>query len=72
MPKTKMLPNPGEVRAKETLTPEDVAVLVGCKRTTAYKLLAEGSIPSFRIGRLRRVRRVDVERFINERVEAKA
>lgn len=71
MPKTKMLPNPEQVRAKETLTPEDVAVLVGCKRTTAYKLLADGSIPSFTIGRLRRVRRADVERFIEGRISTK-
>ncbi len=70
MVKTKPLPSPQEVRAKETLSPEDVAVLVGCRRTTAYKLLADGSIPSFQIGRLRRVRRADVERFIEERVTA--
>ena len=67
----KPLPRPDEVRVKETLTPEDVAVLVGCKRTTAYKLLAEGAIPSFAIGRLRRIRRADVERFIEERINAK-
>jgi excisionase family DNA binding protein len=65
---TKPLPSPEEVRSKETLSPEDVAVLVGCKRTTAYKLLAEGLIPSYHVGRLRRVRRLDVERFIEERI----
>jgi len=71
MSKVRPLPSPEEVRAKETLTPEDLAVLVGCKRTTAYKLLAEGSIPSFTIGRLRRVRRADAERFMEECVSAK-
>jgi excisionase family DNA binding protein len=70
MGKTKPLPSPQEVRVKETLSPEDVAVLVGCKRTTAYKLLADGSIPSYSVGRLRRVRRADVERFIEERISA--
>jgi excisionase family DNA binding protein len=68
MAKKKPLPSPQEVRAKETLSPEDVAVLVGCKRTSAYKLLADGSIPSFTVGRLRRVRRADVERFIEDRL----
>lgn len=71
MARAKSLPSPEEIRGKETLTPEDVAVLVGCKRTTVYKLLADGSIPSFTIGRLRRVRRADVERFIEESVSAK-
>jgi excisionase family DNA binding protein len=68
MGKTKPLPSPEEVRAKETLSPEDVAVLGGCGRTMAYMLLAEGSIPSFKVGRLRRVRRADAERFIAERI----
>jgi excisionase family DNA binding protein len=68
MAKTKPLPSPDEVRKKETLSPEDVAVLVGCGRTMAYMLLADGSIPSFTVGRLRRVRRADVERFIEVRI----
>jgi len=71
MGKAKPLPSPEEVRVKETLSPEDVAVLVGCKRTTAYKLLADGSIPSYSVGRLRRIRRADAERFIEERIGAK-
>jgi excisionase family DNA binding protein len=70
MGKTKPLPSPEEVRAKETLSPEDVAVLVGCKRTTAYKLLADGSIASYTVGRLRRARRADVERSIEQRIGA--
>jgi excisionase family DNA binding protein len=68
MGKTKPLPSPEEVRAKETLSPEDMAVLVGCGRTMAYLLLADGSIPSFKVGRLRRVRRTDVERFIEQQI----
>ena len=68
MGKTKPLPSPEEVRKKETLSPEDVAVLVGCGRTKAYLLLADGSIPSYSVGRLRRARRADVERFIEERI----
>ncbi|MBV9455446.1 MAG: excisionase family DNA-binding protein [Rubrobacter sp.] len=54
------LPSPEEVRAKETLSPEELAVVLGCGRTIAYRILANAEIPSFRIGRLRKVRRVDM------------
>ena len=53
---------PGEV-----MSPEDLANYLGCGRTFAYQLLAEGSIESFKIGRLRRIRRSDVDRYIEER-----
>src|SRR5918997_3356931 len=65
--RAKVLPSPEEVRAKETLSPEEMAVVLGCGRTMAYRLLAHSEIPSFTLGRLRRVRRVDVERYIAER-----
>ncbi len=42
MPKT--LPNPAAVRGKETLTVEDVAVLIGCGRTVAYRLSRRGTL----------------------------
>ena len=62
------LPSPEEVRAKETLSPEELVVVLGCGRTLAYRILANSEIPSFGIGRLRRVRRVDVERYLEARV----
>ena len=65
----KGLPSPEEVRAKDILSPEEVAVVLGCGRTMAYRLISSSEIPSFRIGRLRRVRRIDVERFVAERVD---
>ena len=68
--RTKTLPTPEEVRAKETLSPEDLAVILGCGRTTAYGILATSEIPSFRIGRLRRIRRVDVERYLEAQASA--
>jgi excisionase family DNA binding protein len=69
----KTLPSPEVVREKETLTPEEMAVMLGCGRTFAYKLLADGVIPNFKIGaKLRRVRRADVEAFITERLGASA
>lgn len=67
--RAKGLLSPEEVRAKETLSPEEVAVVLGCGRTTAYRILASSEISSFRIGqRLRRVRRVDVERYMAPRI----
>ena len=68
MPKS--LPAPEAVRGKETLTVEDAAVLVGCGRSFMYRLIADGAIPSYRIGRLRRVRRLDVEAYVASLVKA--
>lgn len=61
----------GEIREKDYLSPEELAVLLGCGRTTVYALLRTGEIPSFRIGsRVRRVRRADVEEYIRHRIES--
>jgi excisionase family DNA binding protein len=64
----KGLPSPEEVREKESLSPEEVAVVLGCGRTMVYRLISNSELPSFRLGRLRRVRRIDVERYVAERV----
>jgi excisionase family DNA binding protein len=53
---------------KELLSPEELADFLGCGRTFAYRLLAEKTIPSFTIGRLRRVRLVDAREFIERRL----
>lgn len=54
--------------ARELLSPEQLAEYLGCGRTYAYSLLAgpDPAIPSFKIGRLRRVRRVDVDRYVEK------
>jgi excisionase family DNA binding protein len=62
--------NPTQVRDKEILTPEEMGVLLGVGRTTAYALLSTGDIPSFTVGRLRRVRRTDVDAYVEEQLEA--
>jgi excisionase family DNA binding protein len=54
------------------LSPEQVAERLGIGRTFAYKLLAEKRIPSFTIGKLRRVRESDLDRYIEERLSAEA
>lgn len=46
------------------LSPEQLAAFLGVGRSFAYKLLADGSIPSVKLGRLRRVRRQDAYRFV--------
>jgi excisionase family DNA binding protein len=51
------------------LSPEELATYLGCGRTYAYGLLADGSIPSVKLGRLRRVRRVDADAFIEHLAE---
>ena len=43
---------------------------VGIGRTFAYQLLAKKRIPSFTIGKLRRVRKADVDRYVEERLSA--
>ncbi len=53
---------------KAVLSPEELAEFLGVGRTTAYGLLRTGEIPSFTIGRLRRVRRRDAEDFMEERI----
>ncbi len=54
--------------AREILSPEELADLLGCSRTFAYKLLAEKAIPSFKVGKLRRVRLSDARDFVERRL----
>ena len=60
---------PDEVQRREVLTPEQLADYLGCGRTTAYQLLREERIPSFKVGRLRRIRATDVDRFVAQLVD---
>lgn len=64
------MPTPEEIRFKENFTPMELGVFLGCGRTAAYKLLQTREIPSFTVGRLRRVRRQDAEAYIVERTTA--
>jgi excisionase family DNA binding protein len=51
------------------LSPDELARELGVGRTNAYKLLWSRTIPSIKIGALRRVRREDLEAFIEARRE---
>ena len=54
------------------LSPEQVAERLGIGRTFTYKLLAEKRIPSFTIGKLRRVRQSDLDRYVQEHLNDEA
>lgn len=53
------------VKAKEFLTVSEVALLVGCSRRTAYRLVSKGVIGSVNLSeRLTRIPRTEVDNFI--------
>jgi excisionase family DNA binding protein len=62
-------PNTQAERTEYLMSPEELAKFLGLGRTHTYRLLATGAIPSVRIGRLRKIRRTDVEQFIDAHVE---
>ncbi|HZL03757.1 MAG TPA: helix-turn-helix domain-containing protein [Cellulomonas sp.] len=52
-------------RPRMMLSVAEVAAELGCGRDTVYTLLASGQLPSVLVGeRLRRIRRPDLERYI--------
>ncbi len=54
-----------EARAeKEWFTTDELICWLGLGRTKTYELLRSGEIPSYRIGRIRRIRRQDVEAWL--------
>ena len=58
-----------EERTEYLMSPGEVAKFLSLGRTWTYELLSAGIIPSVRIGRLRRVRREDLEAYIAARME---
>lgn len=53
-------------------SPETAARLLGVGRSTVYALLASGEAPSIKIGRSRRIRRADLEAYVNSLAETVA
>ncbi len=49
---------------QEWFTVEELRGWLGLGRTKAHELVAAGGIPSYKIGRLRRIRKADVERYL--------
>ena len=56
------------VREREIMSPEQMAEHLGISRTFAYELLRTGAVPSFKLARLRRVRRSDVDQYVEQRL----
>jgi len=47
------------------LKPDEVAQILGLGRTTVYEMIAAGTLPSVRLGRVIRLRWVDVEALVD-------
>ena len=56
--------NPSSHSHELLLTPEDVASILKIGRTRVYALLNSEDLRSFKIGKSRRIRRVDLDDFI--------
>lgn len=53
-----------EAEGKEWYSPDELWRWLGLGRTKTYELLQSGEIPSHKIGRVRRIRRRDVETWL--------
>jgi excisionase family DNA binding protein len=51
---------------REFMSSEEIRQWLGLGKTKTQELLQNGTIPSYRIGRIRRIRRQDVERFLEQ------
>jgi excisionase family DNA binding protein len=56
--------SPQTEETKRLLSADELARELGVGRTTAYALLWSETIPSMKVGRLRKVRREDLEAYI--------
>lgn len=54
-------------RQQEWMTPEEFGEWLGIGRTKCYELLSRNEVPSYKIGRLRRIRVSDIERWLESR-----
>ena len=51
---------------RETLTVQEVAKILGIGRNSAYELVAQGRIPSLRLGKRLVIPRMALERMLEE------
>jgi excisionase family DNA binding protein len=49
------------------ISPDDVMRYLKIGRSMCYELLADGTIPSYRVGRLRRVKKSDIAAWLDTR-----
>ena len=57
----------GMAPAGDFISAEELGHWLMLGRTRTWELLAGGEIPSYKIGRLRRIRKVDVEKYLEDR-----
>ena len=50
------------------LSPNQLAAYLACSRAHATKLISDGTIPSFKLGTLRRVRKSDVDAYVEKQL----
>jgi excisionase family DNA binding protein len=55
---------------KLLLSPEEFAHITGLGRSTVFKMLQAGQIPSFRVGRLRKIPVQEVHAFVEKQLAA--
>jgi excisionase family DNA binding protein len=48
------------------ISPQELQELLGCGRTFIYELLARGELPSYKIGKLRRIKLSDLELWLED------
>jgi len=51
---------------REWFSAEELRRWLGLGKTKTQEILQTGQIPSYRIGRVRRIRRADIERFLEQ------
>ncbi len=51
-------------KQQEWMAPEEFGGWLGIGRTKCYELLSRNEVPSYKIGKARRIRRSDVERWL--------
>ena len=51
-------------------SPDEAAELLGVSHATMAKLLADGTIPSFKLGRLRRISVTELEEWVQRQAGA--
>ena len=56
---------------KQLLSANDLAAYLGVSKTTAYLLMYDRAIPSLKIRGSRRVRKQDVDAYIQEQLDAR-
>jgi excisionase family DNA binding protein len=60
---------PTSEELERLLSPRELSRVLGLSLSTTYALLNDGQLPTYRIGRLRKVRQQDVDAFVQSRRE---